>query len=133
MWADIDYMENYEIFTVSPSYSNLSTHIKDLKSKGMTFVPILDPSVVAHPAKSGYKALDLGLEMDVFIKTYDKTKPLTGGIFGGDAYYPDFTNPNTTTWWHTMLDYLYNDLGIQFDGIWIDMNEATSFCNGYCV
>lgn len=32
-----------------------------------------------------------------------------------------------------MLDYLYNDLGLKFDGIWLDENEATNFCNGYCI
>lgn len=25
-----------------------------------------------------------------------------------------------------------NDYGLEFDGIWLDENEATNFCNGYC-
>jgi alpha-glucosidase (family GH31 glycosyl hydrolase) len=34
-----------------------------------------------------------------------------------------------------MLDYLYDDsgLGLKFDGIWLDMNEAENSCNGYCL
>jgi len=32
-----------------------------------------------------------------------------------------------------MLEYLYTDLGLKFDGIWLDENEATNFCNGYCI
>ena len=32
-----------------------------------------------------------------------------------------------------MLDYLYEELGLKFDGIWLDENEATNFCNGYCI
>ena len=32
-----------------------------------------------------------------------------------------------------MLAHLYNDLNLKFDGIWLDENEATNFCNGYCI
>jgi hypothetical protein len=32
-----------------------------------------------------------------------------------------------------MFDYLKSQYSLEFDGIWLDMNEATNFCNGYCV
>lgn len=34
-----------------------------------------------------------------------------------------------------MFDYLNKDIdgGLEFDGLWLDMNEATAFCNGYCI
>ena len=31
-----------------------------------------------------------------------------------------------------MLDYVRDTLKLNFDGIWLDMNEATNNCNGYC-
>ena len=31
-----------------------------------------------------------------------------------------------------MLKYLNENLGLDFDGIWLDENEATNNCAGYC-
>ena len=31
-----------------------------------------------------------------------------------------------------MLDYMNTSLGLNFDGIWLDVNEVTNDCNGYC-
>ena len=62
----------------------------------------------------------------------DNTNPLVGKSWPGPVYFPDYTNPVTNQWWHSMLDYLYNNMSLKFDGIWLDMNEATNNCNGYC-
>ena len=31
-----------------------------------------------------------------------------------------------------MLEYLYSTVGLEFDGIWLDMNEVDNGCDGYC-
>lgn len=47
MWADIDYMDDYKIFTISQdTYSHLPEYVKDIReNKNMTFVPIMDVGV----------------------------------------------------------------------------------------
>jgi len=68
MWADIDYMDDYRIFTIAQaSYSRLPELVSAIRQRNMTFVPIMD---VGTPVREneGYVALDRGLEDNVFIK-----------------------------------------------------------------
>mmetsp|Transcript_21981 Transcript_21981/g.16336 ORF Transcript_21981/g.16336 Transcript_21981/m.16336 type:complete len:167 (+) Transcript_21981:3173-3673(+) len=64
---------------------------------------------------------------------YDNSAPLTAGVWCGHAYFPSFFHPNIEQFWHSQFDYLRTNYGIEFDGIWLDENEATNFCNGYCI
>jgi len=67
MWADIDYMDDYKVFTISPvTYGNLSNQVKDIRKRNMTFVPIMDAGVAVRNEE--YFALDKGKEMGIFIK-----------------------------------------------------------------
>ena len=67
MWADIDYMDDYKIFTVSQTrYANLAGYVDQIHAKGMTFVPIMDVGVAVRP-NEGYSAYDLGMSQNVFI------------------------------------------------------------------
>jgi alpha-glucosidase (family GH31 glycosyl hydrolase) len=51
--------------------------------------------------------------MDIFIKTSgENATALAGGLFCGNALYPDFTHPNATKYWHAMLEFLYSGLGL---------------------
>lgn len=43
-------------------------------------------------------------------------------------HYPDFFNNATVSWWTSLIQGLHNQL--PFDGLWIDMNEASNFCTG---
>jgi len=52
-------------------------------------------------------------------------------VWPNDAAYPDWFNPKTYAWWKAELNELYKTVG--FDGLWLDMNEASNFCWGYCV
>jgi alpha-glucosidase (family GH31 glycosyl hydrolase) len=51
-------------------------------------------------------------------------------VWPGDAAYPDFMNDKTVSWWKTQLSNFFNN--VNFDGLWLDMNEASNFCNGAC-
>jgi alpha-glucosidase len=99
MWADIDYMDDYKLFTISQqSYPNLTTKVDKIKADGLTFVPIMDAGVAVRKDQ-GYKALDDGLDKGVFIYQANKKDFLTAGVWCGNAYFPDFFNPAAVEWW----------------------------------
>lgn len=51
-------------------------------------------------------------------------------VWPGDAVYPDFLKKETEDWWRDMLQAMWDKIG--FDGLWLDMNEASDFCDGTC-
>lgn len=93
MWADIDYMEDYKIFTISQSrYANISKQVDAIRARNMTFVPIMDAAVGVRLNES-YPPLDTGISQKIFIKQSGSDDPLTAGVFAGNSYFPDFYNP----------------------------------------
>ena len=62
MWADIDYLDAYKIFTVSPAYDRLHDFVTTVKQEGIKFVPILDPGVGIESDPESYHAFKTGLE-----------------------------------------------------------------------
>jgi len=68
----------------------------------------------------------------------DKASPiknLNGALFGrvwpGYAAFPDWSHPNASNYWIQSLTNFYQKLN--FDGLWIDMNEIANFCTGACI
>lgn len=132
MWADIDYLDDYKLFTIAPtSYSKLPEYVDQVHKDGRHFVPIMDAGVAVR-LNQGYKALDDGIKGDVFIKQDNHQDYLTAGVWCGNAYFPDFFKPSAIDWWKNNFDDLYTNQKLNFDGVWLDENEATNFCNGYC-
>ena len=132
MWADIDYLDDYKLFTIAPtSYSKLPEYVDQVHKDGRHFVPIMDAGVAVR-LNQGYKALDDGIKGDVFIKQENHKDYLTAGVWCGNAYFPDFFKPSAIDWWKNNFDDLYTNQKLNFDGVWLDENEATNFCNGYC-
>jgi len=43
--------------------------------------------------------------------------------------FPDWFSPETQGWWTNVLSDWFAS-GVQFSGIWLDMNEVSSFCDG---
>jgi alpha-glucosidase (family GH31 glycosyl hydrolase) len=129
LWTDIDYMLNYEDFTLDPSrynYADFSKFIDSLHAAGRRFVPITDAAI----ALQNYSAYNEGLEKNVYIQSPNHPGALLGSVWPGSAVYIDWFNPNATTYWHDMMS-LLRDV-IKFDGFWVDMNEPSNFCNGEC-
>lgn len=53
-----------------------------------------------------------------------------GAVWPGYTVYPDWHNPKAGAFWANELVTWHKK--IAFDGIWIDMNEVSSFCVGSC-
>lgn len=47
--------------------------------------------------------------------------------------YPDWFHPDTQSWWNDEFARFFGpENGVNIDGLWIDMNEATNFCPYPC-
>jgi alpha-glucosidase len=62
-WADIDYMDNYRIFTIDQTnFKNLSSYVDDIgKNMNIRFVPIVDAGVAMRPG-GDYSVYNSGVE-----------------------------------------------------------------------
>lgn len=50
-------------------------------------------------------------------------------VWPGPTVYPDYlAAPNVTKWLKGQLAQWYKQ--VPFDGLWLDMNEASNFCTG---
>jgi len=129
LWNDIDYMWKYENFVVDfHRYYGLKDWVQNtLVLNGRRYVPIIDAGLAKRLDFDIYrKAVDLG----VLIKSSMTNEPLVGIVWPGYAVYPDFMNPLTQKFWEDSLTYFTSQ--VYFSGIWLDMNEASNFCDGEC-
>ncbi|XP_017666877.1 PREDICTED: sucrase-isomaltase, intestinal-like isoform X1 [Lepidothrix coronata] len=127
---DIDYMERRLDFTYDKvNFAGLPEYIQELKKKGMHNIVILDPFITKDEEPGTYKPYDLGQEMGVWVNNSDGVTPAVGQAWPpGDSVFPDYTNPRTVEWW-TQLCLEFKDV-LDYDGIWIDMNEPSNFLRG---
>ncbi|RAR08968.1 glycoside hydrolase family 31 protein [Stemphylium lycopersici] len=129
MWTDIDYMHLREDFTTDPErfpLSKMRELVSTLHSRDQRYVLILDPGV--H-AVGDYPPYQKGQEMDVFLKAADGSDML-GVQWPGEVAWPDWFAPNTQEWWTEQIMQQFNsESGIDLDGLWVDMNEASNFCH----
>lgn len=132
MWTDIDYMHLREDFTTDPDrfpVPKMRELVSTLHERDQRYVLILDPGVHAVD----YHTYNKGHEMNVFHKAADGTD-LLGVQWPGEVAWPDWFHPNTSKWWTDEILAAFDaDTGINLDGIWVDMNEASNFCpDQYC-
>jgi alpha-glucosidase (family GH31 glycosyl hydrolase) len=129
MWNDIDYMDAYKDFTTDPvrfPTAQMKQFVDNLHSKGQKYIMIIDPGI---KIEAGYSAYEDGLKSDLYIRN-DKGSYLTGIVWPGFTFFPDFTHPAAPRYWEDQLTKFHNM--VPFDGIWIDMNEVANFCDGEC-
>lgn len=121
IWMDIDYMDDYRIFTFHPDAFPNPYRLNDyLHQHNFKTVYMIDPGV---KVESGYFVDDQGTAADYWVK--DKHgNPFVGNVWPGACHFPDFSRPEVRTWWAT----LYRDfMATGVDGVWNDMNEPAIF------
>uniref|UniRef100_A0A452QIN5 Sucrase-isomaltase n=1 Tax=Ursus americanus TaxID=9643 RepID=A0A452QIN5_URSAM len=129
--TDIDYMEAKKDFTYDKvAFQGLPEFVQDLHDHGQKYVIILDPAISIDKLTNGaaYETYDRGTAKNVWVNESDGTTALIGEVWPGLTVYPDFTNPNCIDWWADECNIFYQE--VKYDGLWIDMNEVSSFIQG---
>jgi lysosomal alpha-glucosidase len=128
---DIDYMDDFNMFTYDKDkFKDLPLFINQLHGEKRRFVPIIHPAVdgTEDSQSAGWQVYKDGHDREVFIRN-----PKGGWVKGRvwntkESVFPDFSNPRTNEWWMKHLK-RFNEV-INYDGLWIDMNEPSSFITG---
>ncbi|EAW10465.1 glycoside hydrolase family 31 protein [Aspergillus clavatus NRRL 1] len=135
IWTDIDYMRGYRDFDndqVHFPYDEGEEFLDRLHKSGRHWVPIVDSAIyIPNPdnASDAYDTYARGAKDDVFIKNPDGSLYI-GAVWPGFTVFPDWHNPKAAEWWSNELVTWFEK--VQYDGIWIDMSEVSSFCVGSC-
>ncbi|XP_044534936.1 maltase-glucoamylase, intestinal-like [Gracilinanus agilis] len=154
-YSDIDYMERQLDFVLSSKFAGFPDLINRMKEAGMRVILILDPGISGNETQP-YLPFLRGVEDDVFIKWPEGNGIVWGKVwpdlpnvtvdtsldwdtqvelYRAHVAFPDFFRNSTVKWWKRELLELYNnprepEKSLKFDGLWIDMNEPSSFVNG---
>ena len=127
-WTDIDYMDKFLDFTFSPEnfpIDKMQNFVNNLHKNNQYFVPIVDPAI--YVLNSNYSAYNEGIKLDIFVKDLTGKEAYLSQVWPGATYFPDWFALNAQTYWTNQMNEFYSQLS--YDGIWIDMNEASNFCN----
>lgn len=135
MWNDLELYHDYRDFTVDPvkfSANEMRDFIRNLRTSGQHYIPIVHgyAALVAN-ATDVYDPYTRGIELDVFIRNPDQSI-YVGQVWPGHTVFPDWLAPNVQLWWKEALRN-WTTLGVEFSGLWLDMNEPKSFCDGQCL
>ncbi|XP_068261886.1 sucrase-isomaltase, intestinal isoform X1 [Nyctibius grandis] len=129
--TDIDYMEEKKDFTYDKvKFQDLPNFAAYMHDYGQKYIIILDPAISTQNLVDGspYASYVRGENKKVWINESDGVTTLVGEVWPGETVFPDFTNPDCTSWWVEECKLFYD--AVPYDGIWIDMNEVSSFIKG---
>ncbi|KAK9491660.1 glycosyl hydrolases family 31-domain-containing protein [Lipomyces doorenjongii] len=121
VWADINYMNAYDDFTLGSSFWDWNAYVATLHQENLHHVPIVDPGI---PIVNGYQPYQDGLSSDIFLKWPNGTL-FFGQVWPGVTVWADWFHPQSGNWWTNQITKFHQI--DSFDGLWIDMNEASNF------
>lgn len=121
MYCDIDYMDQYKIFTWNKkTFPDPKGMIDKLKAMDFHLVTIVDPGIKVEP---GYKQYDEGVANNYFA-TYPNGEKFVGSVWPGRCHFPDFFRDDVRKWWGASFSALTKP-GVE--GFWNDMNEPAAW------
>lgn len=125
------YMDNFKVFTMnSTTYpaAPFSSFIKHLRDTNRHLITIIDPGI---KTEADYVPYESGLARQLFIGLpKPEYSPYVGIVWPGKCAFPDWFNPETKKWWAAMVKEWVERTGAE--GLWVDMNEISTFGNGNC-
>ncbi|KAF9067849.1 glycosyl hydrolases family 31-domain-containing protein [Rhodocollybia butyracea] len=130
MWNDIDLYHAFRDFTSDPvSFpgDEVRSFIQQLL-RPFLVIPIVD-AAVAHLANAT-DVVSLNPDTGTFVKNPDGSEYI-GQVWPGYTVFPDWFANTTQQWWTEALGN-WSTGGVEFSGLWLDMNEISSFCTGSC-
>ncbi|CAH8458144.1 unnamed protein product [Schistosoma turkestanicum] len=129
-WFDIDYMDAHKIWSIDTKrFGGMDVFIRDVlhKKYGMKTVLIVDPAV-STKGGTGYRPYEDGMRHGIFINDSRTGTPILGTVWPGETVFPDFSHPSAEQWWFESASDFHKV--VEFDGLWIDMNEPANFNSG---
>ncbi|KAI0353239.1 hypothetical protein OH77DRAFT_1497460 [Trametes cingulata] len=134
MWNDIDLYHALRDFTTDPTSfpaDQMKEFIGELTANHQHYIPILDAAVAILVNSSDvYEPYSRGSELDVWMKNPDGSQ-YCGQVWPGYTVFPDWFANNTNAFWTEAL-HNWSNAAVNFSGLWLDMNEPSSFCIGSC-
>lgn len=131
-WNDIDYMQNFRDFTTDPErfpQQEFAQMIKKLRDNHQHYIPIIDMAIPKAPTNDSdsFNPGTRGDELDVFLKNRNGTEYI-GEVWPGYTSFVDQQAKNAGQWWTEAIRN-FSEI-VDFSGIWLDMNEPSSFVIG---
>lgn len=120
LYLDIHHMHGYRVFSWNAHrFPDPRSLLRDLSSDGVRTIIIIDPGIKCD---EDYDVAAEGLAGGHFVK-YPDGSVYEGKVWPGACYFPDFTRPETRTWFGT---YCRRALDQGVSAFWVDMNEPSN-------
>lgn len=133
MWTDIDYMYLRRVFTLDPErfpLDKVRQLVDYLHEHQQHYIVMVDPAVAYQT--ENYLPFSNGVAADAFLKVANGSI-YAGVVWPGAAEFPDWFAPGTQGYWDGEFARFFSaDSGVDIDALWIDMNEASNFCDWPC-
>ncbi|KAJ1588605.1 hypothetical protein NDA11_002522 [Ustilago hordei] len=131
-WNDIDYMQEFRDFTTDPYRfppTEFAAMISKLRQNHQHYIPIIDMAIPKAPTNSSdvYYPGTRGDELNVFMRNRNGSEYI-GEVWPGYTSFVDQQAENAQKWWTEAIGNFSKV--VDFSGIWLDMNEPSSFVIG---